>query len=240
METQSVLLTPCGATRVTRTELQTIAAPAPTTAWKPVKHADLVETIEQGLQERSITVCREQFAVQREGRRFFAVLDLSERTHEFRDALGLRASNDKTLAIQIAVGLRVFVCDNLALSGDLIALRRKHTSRLALYHEVGQALTRFATHFQLFTQEVTTRHHVSLSDERAKALIHDVFRQQLLPLRLFPIVSREYFTPRLPDFMPRTAWSLSNAFTHAAKALPAGPQFRALLGLGRLLSNLTN
>jgi hypothetical protein len=208
--------------------------------WKPVKHADLVETIEQGLQERGMTVCREQFAVQHDGRQFFAVLDLSEHTHEFRGALGLRASNDKTLAIQIAVGLRVFVCNNLALRGDLIALRRKHTSRLDLHHEVGQAITCFVVHFQLFTQEVATLHHLSLSDERAKALIHDVFRQQLLPLRLFPVVSREYFTPSLPDFTPRTAWSLSNACTHAARALPAGPQFRALLGLGRLFSSLAN
>src|SRR5688572_22762304 len=71
--------------------------------------------------------------------------------------------------------------------------------------------------------------HVHLTDATAKARMHDAFVQQLMPLRLLPVVAREYFTPSHQDFVPHTAWSLSNAFTHVAKTLPAGSRFRALV-----------
>ena len=35
---------------------------------------------------------------------------------------------DRSEAFSIVVGAKVFVCDNLALSGDVIAIRRKHTA----------------------------------------------------------------------------------------------------------------
>jgi hypothetical protein len=41
-----------------------------------------------------------------------------------------------------------------------------------------------------------------------------------------------YFSPRYPEFEPRTTWSLSNAFTSAFKDLDPIPQFRATAKLG--------
>jgi hypothetical protein len=238
MTQQGILVTHCGARSISRAEVQTIDVPPATATWKPIKHADLVDCIEQGLRARGVTVCAEQFAVQREGKVFFGVLDLSQREHDFRAALGMRASNDKQFAIHIAVGVRVFVCDNLAFRGDLIALKRKHTAGLDLHAEVTLALERFAAHFHLFSAEVEELKRIHLTDATAKALMHDAFVQQVMPLRFLPVVAREYFTPSHQDFAPRTAWSLSNAFTHAAKALPVGPRFRALHRLGRIFGAL--
>src|SRR5689334_12234469 len=135
-------------------------------------------------------------------------------------AMGLRTSNDKTMSIQICAGLSVFVCDNLVFRGDLIALNRKHTAGLNLRTELAGAVVRFHDHFGRLTGEITQLKARQLADPTAKAIIHDVFAGGLMPLRFLPEVSQAYFEPVLPDFAPRTAWSLHNAFTAAAKAMP--------------------
>jgi hypothetical protein len=71
-------------------------------------------------------------------------------------ALGLRTANNKTMAIQICAGLSVLVCDNLAFRGDMIALRRKHTSGLRLREELAGAVLRSQDHFGRLSGEVTT------------------------------------------------------------------------------------
>jgi len=45
--------------------------------------------------------------------------------------LGIRNSTDKSMPVGIAGGTKVFICDNMALSGDMVMIRR-HTSGLTV------------------------------------------------------------------------------------------------------------
>ncbi len=65
-------------------------------------------------------------------------------------------------------------------------------------------------------------------------MIHDAFTQGLMPVRLLPVVSRQYFQAPLPDFEPRNAWSLHNAFTGAAKEMPMPTRLPAIQAIGKL------
>src|SRR5262245_57138555 len=106
MESQGTLLTLCGAHRMSRSELTHIPSPAPTATWKPIRHSELIEQLDLAFQAQGLHIWREQFAVQHHDHQLFGVLDLSSTTDDFRAALGVRTSNDKTFAIQLAVGLR--------------------------------------------------------------------------------------------------------------------------------------
>jgi hypothetical protein len=48
-----------------------------------------------------------------------------------------------------------------------------------------------------------------------------------------------HFSPQIEEFAPRTAWSLSNAFTSAFKELDPIPQFKATAKLGSFLELAT-
>ena len=61
---------------VSRDDLLAIPPPKGTDTWRPIAHGDLVITIERQLRARGIDVRKGQYAVQREGARLFAVLDL--------------------------------------------------------------------------------------------------------------------------------------------------------------------
>ena len=73
-----------------------------------------------------------------------------------------------------------------------------------------------------------------LTDGAAKAFIHDAFVAGVMPVRFLPEVSQAYFQPDRPEFEPRTAWSLHNAFTGVAKAMPMPTRLPAIQELGRL------
>ncbi len=64
--------------------------------------------------------------------------------------------------------------------------------------------------------------------------MHDVFAKGLMPVRLLPAVSNAYFEPQVPDFEPRNAWSLHNAFTTVAKAMPMSTRLPAIQAVGKL------
>ena len=60
----------------------------------------------------------EEYAVSSDGMRMFGVMDLSSGFDGCRLAIGLRNSHDKSFRLSCTVGLRVFVCENLAFHGE--------------------------------------------------------------------------------------------------------------------------
>lgn len=220
---------------VKRDQLRTIETPQGTETWKPILHIELVEMLDRVLGTCQITIREEKFALRRDGSMLFGVLELAYgETKEGTAALGLRTANDKSMAIQICAGLSVFVCDNLAFRGDLIALKRKHTSGLNLRTELATAVLRFQDHFGRLVGEIKTLKARELRDIEAKALMHDVFAEGLMPVRLLPAVSESYFEPKVADFEPQNARSLHNAFTTVAKEMPMSTRLPAIQAVGRL------
>jgi hypothetical protein len=221
---------------VKRSDLIDIPTPEATDSYYPVPHIQLIETLQAQLLRRSITIEREQFAVRADGSRLFATFDLAMHAGSAYGltmaSLGLRTSHDKSLSIQMVAGMRVFVCDNLVMSGDFVALKRKHTSGLDLPTEVFAALDRYLEHHGRLVSHVSDLQERQLTDEAAKAIMFDAFRQKVMPTRLLESVAVNYFEPPHAEFQPRTAWSLHNAFTEVAKELPLNVRMRATQELG--------
>jgi hypothetical protein len=216
---------------VTRADLKSLAPPAATETWKPVAHYDLIEAIDRQLRVRDVEIRAEQFAVQRDGARFFGVLDLALGDRpDTCAAMGIRNSTDKSLSLELAVGVRVFVCDNLCFSGDLIALRRKHTVRFDLMADISKAIDRYQQHLTVLAGQVERLKHEQLSHEQAKALVYDAVTQEIIPLRLLPAVNTLYRSYSEPP----TAWTLHNIFTTSLKQLAPAPAFAATIELGKL------
>ena len=77
MTSDAILLTHCGAQRVTRADVSLIPAPARTATWVPIKHSDLLDALHTELARRDLQVRREQYAVQHQGSLLFGTLDLA-------------------------------------------------------------------------------------------------------------------------------------------------------------------
>lgn len=225
-----------GTRHLPRAGLPYLRTPPATQTFTPVPHFQFVGQIVDGLVARGIAIEREAYAVMGNGDMLFGVMDLKYGgTGDGRAALGLRNANNKRLCLDIAVGHRVLVCDNLALSGDLIALHRRHTGAVDLSKEVEKALGRFMTGFNTLAAGIDRLQAQAITDDEAREHILRVLRTGIVPSRLIADVLHHYFEDPLPAFKPRTLWSLHNAFTMTFHELPPQPAFAATITLGQVL-----
>jgi len=228
--------------KVTREELAAIPTPGGTDTFKPVAHIELVTSLSAILEHKGISITREQFAIRSDGSKLFGTFDLSLAgvSETSTAALGFRTANDRTMKLQMIAGLRVFVCDNMAFSGDSIIMNRKHTAGLDLLPELMGAVDKYFIRFNRLKEEVADLQSLTITDNEAKGLIHDAFVSDLMPIRYLPEVSKAYFNPAIPDFEPRTAWSLHNAFSGTAKDMNLNRRMEAMQGIGKLFGLLGN
>jgi hypothetical protein len=238
---EATLIAHCGTTRVSREELKMIPVPESTRTFKPIPHVEIVDALVEALRFRYIGVVRDEYAVSPDGMRMFGVFDLETAFDGGRFAIGIRNSNDKSLRLALTCGVRVFVCDNLSFQGEFTPVLAKHSKNFSIPDSLAIGVDRIQRSFDPLRQQVETWRSRQITDEQAKLFIYRAFVEDNLdvPRHLVRVVHRNYFDPGQQEFVPRTMWSLSNAFTSALKSLEPVPYFRATAKLGSFLHTNT-
>ncbi len=218
-----------GATLVTRDALAQYEPPEPEGRWKPVKHSVIVDFMHEELARRNIEVRKEEYAIEREGSYLFAALTTNWlNTGETAAAIAFRHSNDKTEAMKMYAGVHVFICDNMALSGDEIILNRKHTTRLNVAAELTKAFDRYKDGALVLQRNIEDLRAGPLSWGDAQRKLFEMFYRRLLPTRMLIPVTDSYLSKE-----NRTDWGLLNALTLHAKNLPPHGHMRTHARLGK-------
>jgi len=134
----------------------------------------------------------------------------------------------------------VFVCENLAFSGDFTPVLAEHTKNFSLEDAMSIGVDRMQRNFEPMKRQVEEWRARQLSVGTAKLIIYQAFVETDLeaPKHLARKVHDLYFDPQYPEFQPRTMGSLSNAFTSAFKQLDPIPQFKATAKLGGFLQRV--
>jgi hypothetical protein len=204
---------------------------------QPVPHHEVVQALSETLGFRHIGVVHDEYAVSPDGMKMFGVLDLETEMHGARFSIGLRNSHDKSMRLALTCGYRVFVCSNMAFSGDFTPVLAKHSKSFSLVDAISVGVDRMQRNFEPMRKQVEAWRQAELADVTAKMIIYEAFIESELevPKHLARRVHENYFDPRHDEFRPRTMWSLSNAFTSAFKELEPVPQFRATAKLGQYL-----
>lgn len=236
----STLMTHKGAQKVTRLELANFPAPPSTDTFKPIAHATLIDQLEEALSFRHLSIMRDEYAVTPDGMKLFGLLEINAEYEGLRFALGLRNANDKSMRLGIVAGYRVFVCDNMALSGDFKPMLAKHTKNFDLTEALSVGVDRIQRGWQPLRERVDYMRNKVLPITTAQALIYRAFTEGKFPIRLMRSVHRHYFEPQHEEFKPRTVWSLSNAFTSAFKEAKPDKQYELTARLGRFLAPVSN
>ena len=204
-----------GAEYLGRQDLLALPTPAATATHVPIPHAKFVGTLVETLGYRKLEVVADQYAVTPDGMRMFGILALDIEDHGVRLSIGVRNSHDKSCALGITIGYKVFVCDYMAFHGDFEPVTRKHSKNLVLEDVLAIAVDRMQRHFAPTLNRVNAWQNHELADVAAKVMIYDAFK-------------------------PRTMWSLSNAFTSAFKELDPVPRFKATAALAPYLARFGN
>lgn len=242
MDAQSAtLVAHCGARKVTREELKEMPVPEGTRTHQPLPHHAIVDVLEEALSFRQVSVVKDEYAVSADGMKMFGVMDLNRGFDAGRFSIGMRNSNDKSMRLALTAGYRVFVCDNMAFSGDFTPLLHKHTSNLNLTDSIAVAVDRIYRGLDSLAHQITLMREHGLTDNDARLIIYRAFVEKALKgvtRQMMPTVHANYFEPAHEDFRQRNLWSLSNAFTSAFKSLAPLKQFEATAKLGLYMSKI--
>src|SRR5206468_4501691 len=139
---------------------------------RPVPHAELVEVLVETLGFRHIGVVSEEYAVSRDGMKMFGVIDLDTGMHGCRFSIGVRNAHDKSMRLGLTVGYRVFVCENMAFSGDFEPVCAKHTKHFRLQESLSFGVDQMQRNFAPMVQAVELWRGSQLTDVSARMFIY--------------------------------------------------------------------
>lgn len=211
----ATLMTHCGAVKVQRSELQAIDAPPPTDTWFPVRHADVIDSVTNTLTAAGFEIAKQSFALSHGNHRMFSTMDLTVPLHTgVALAIGIRNSTDKTFPLGFCAGNRVFVCDNLAFSAELL-VKRKHTrfGQERFREAIVEAVTNLDQFRKAETNRINFMEHQEIDDTSAESIILRSFERGLIPHTALHSVLREWRQPSYDYGHEQTLWQLYNAFT---------------------------
>lgn len=211
----------CGAGKVDRSEVEQVTTPVGTETWYPLAHADLITEVETQLLSVGFTITRDVHALSHGGSRYFGIFELETPGQAARDyswIVGIRNSHDKTYPAGLVAGSKVFVCDNLAFTGE-VRISRKHTKHAVrdLRHLTARAVGQLGDRFHQLDQRIDAYRHQRITDRQAHDVIVRALDCRALTCSQIPDVLDEWRKPRHQEFEPRNAWSLFNACTEVLK-----------------------
>lgn len=232
------LMAHCGTSKISREELLGLPLPEGTNSFQPIAHSVLVDTIEESLSYRRISIKRSEFAVSPDGMKMFGLLEVNADYEGIRFAIGLRNANDKSMRVGIVAGYRVFCCDNMAFNGDFQPMLAKHSKNLDIIESVSMGIDRIQRSWNPLKAAIDHKRNTELDTDEAKLLIYQAFMEKKFPVTLMKQVHKGYFEPEYEEFKPNTLWSIENAFTGAFKTLNPVSHFQQTARLGKFLSSL--
>lgn len=123
----------CGSEAATRAMLDALPLPEPRSRHHhPIPHDAFADMVLNELRRQSYDVQETRYYLNREGNQMFGLARINPAglyADVGQPLVGFRNSHDMSISAGVALGLRVFVCDNMSFSGEIL-IHRKHTAHI--------------------------------------------------------------------------------------------------------------
>lgn len=231
-----------GANPIERAMLESIAMPQATQSYQPISHAHFVNVVQDELAAIGFHFADEAYGITKEGAKFFGVAQLAYNGSEnnARNALtvGFRSSLDKSIAPMLAFGSRVFVCDNMAFSGEIV-IHRKQTTYISRDFplRVRDVVATLSNARQNQDARFDAYQRVTLSDGDAEHGMIELLRRGAINTSRMEKLVQEWDNPSY-DHGGKAVWRLFNAATETLKAAPIADITRRTIGVQSLCDEL--
>lgn len=201
-------------------QVRQVAVPEPTSTWSPVAYGTAIDFMtDTALDRLGFGIKSQSFGLNKAGDQLFARITLDTGDEEQGLAIGLRQSYNKSLALGVAVGANVFVCDNLMFSGDAFKVVRRNTINVwpdfqrLVSEQVGDALA----HYEAMKAQTDVMKATPCHEQRGYALLGVAIGKGLLTPTQASVAFGDWQTARYEAFAERNVWGLYNAVTEGLK-----------------------
>jgi len=210
-----------GARNASLDEVLAAEVPAATDTWKPIGHGVLLKEVIDAMGGLNFSVKDAAYSLARDGQRFFGLLEVAgHASPDYGLIIGLRNSVDKSFPASICTGSRVFVCDNLAFSAEVV-INRKHTTHILrdlpacvarAIGQIGNLAERQEKRIAAYKNRILTRQEVN------DFLVQSV-QNRALPVTKLLDVRQQFDEPTYAEHNAYgdSAWKLFNGYTEVLK-----------------------
>ena len=196
---------------------------------------DDVELVDRFLGENGFVIAEEAFGTKTDANgfptQFFGALEIKPKVltgeyipaagqKDFALTVGIRGSYDQSLPRGLAVGSRVFVCDNLAFSGEINAYAKQTTHIGARIERLlADAVARVPVMAELQTKRFEAYRNYALSKPKGDAILIEAVRMGVLNPSDIGKAIKEWDEPSRAEHAAdgKTVWTVWNAITEAIK-----------------------
>ena len=214
-----------GATLITSNEvkleeLKDIEMPKGTHSYVPISHYDLamnVGSIAEKIIDKELH--SQRYGIARNGQHMFGTLTYKEEDSEMGVSIGFRNSYDKSMSVGICVGAKVFVCENLMMTGE-ISVMRKHTGGIMeeLNGLIFNVLFNSENKFTTLQEDKEEFEKVDVTNIKAWETMGRLFGKGIINTPQISTMRREWKSPSHQEFETPNLWSLYNAGTESLKS----------------------
>jgi len=209
----------CGAIDIPFATLAQLPVPERTETHLPIPHHQFFDLAQDRLSKQGYEITNPKHYLNREAAHYFSLMQIrhedEEQGTEHSTMCALRNSHDKTFAASLAVGARVFVCDNLSFSGDIV-VGRKHTPNI--WDELPEIFEGAIKKIRVMRKRQDIRfaeyQEAPLDDYTADHLIMETYRNGIINLERIGKVNQEWHNPSA-DHGDKSVWRYFNAVTAA-------------------------
>jgi len=194
----------CSAHRVPETEVLAVPEPSFTRTWHPIGHGTLIRALLSATENYGWKIASRSYSLSLNKTKMFGVWELETEIKGKNWTIGFRNSIDKSMAVGLVAGLKVFVCDNLVFSGEFIEFR-KHTAGLnqqTLENFCIQAINQIEGRLIETERWVEGLKKIPLSVSGAEHLTIQAMRNGIIPINQFNSFYNLYFSPEGRWFSP--------------------------------------
>src|SRR5574341_1149362 len=210
----SNLILHCGGKAATRQQVEAVPVPVATKSHRPVAYKLAIELLHQTIIEKTgLAIRQEAYGLNENGDQLFALTTLETGNAEHGLSIGLRQSYNKSLALGVAVGAQVFVCDNLCFRGDAFMVVRKNTVNVLADFErmLVQQVAASMLHYDAMQKDIASMKAKPCELARGFELLGRAYGEGLLTDRQARVAFEDWREPRHPEFADRNLWGLYNA-----------------------------
>lgn len=213
----------------------TIPLPEATRSYQPVSNRYLINAVTDSIERQGLKLDTLELAVSKDYQKLFGCAKVKHENEQLAPAICFRNSYDKSMSVGLASGAKVFVCDNLQISGDSFTKLRKHTTNVMndVDYLVDEAVAAVIPDFkkELLTIEEMEFTYISL--EKGYEFLGLLRGKGVLNSKCFNIALKEWQKPQHECFPSNNLWSLYNACTEGLKGLNASDAMQSMVKFDR-------
>jgi hypothetical protein len=213
----SSLVLHCGAFNATYEQLAQVMPPVATDSYEPLPHHEIVDALLETSADVGLTVKRTQFGLNPSGTRMFGVLDFEQSSNpDYSWSVGFRNSHDKSLSAGVCAGSRIFVCDNLAFSGEFSCTKR-HIPRNGFLKYIQHSFSSLPEQLENLQKNLDRLKMEGMSEDEARLVIFGAAESGIISSGEVMQIWQEFQEPTFEEFADPTRFNLLMAFTENAK-----------------------